>query len=241
MADWEVDNLVSSLTSDTTKQDELRKALEEAMEQEINHEMKFSDKKSNIKFVRSTAMTRNIGHNFNVMKSLQMATEKGTSQEPFQNIPSYLYLVTQSWPTPSTRKKRETNSQPFHDKCKELNGILANQSECGSSAACDGSKPYRTISGCCNNIVGKFWGSSNRAFQRFVDSAYADNTSLPRGGMATSNLPSARDVSSAVHRLPQKDGQKNASLMVMQFAQFLDHDLTLTPERGLLNILSNTF
>ena len=74
---WEVDKVVSTLTSDTTKQDELRKALKEAMEQEVKHEAAFNGKMSSTKFIRSTEVTRNIGHNFMVMESLQMATEKG--------------------------------------------------------------------------------------------------------------------------------------------------------------------
>ena len=67
-------------------------------------------------------------------------------------------------------------------------------------------------------------------FKRLLPSAYADGESLPRGGLKFSSLPSARTVSLAVHQAQEEaSSHEPVSLMVMQFAQFLDHDLTLTP------------
>ena len=71
-----------------------------------------------------------------------------------------------------------------------------------------------------------------RALDRFLGADYADNISLPRGGMDPSSLPSARAVSAAVHRVLQTKPSPPVSLMVMQLGQFLDHDITLTPEQG---------
>jgi peroxidase len=45
-------------------------------------------------------------------------------------------------------------------------------------------------------------------------------------------LPNARSVSTAVHAGTDKSF-RHVTTMVMQFGQFLDHDLTLTPEMNL--------
>ena len=65
-----------------------------------------------------------------------------------------------------------------------------------------------------------------------MENEYEDGISLPRGGLSNSRLPSARDVSAKVHRVTAAKEEPVVSLMVMQFGQFLDHDLTLTPEQG---------
>ena len=56
--------------------------------------------------------------------------------------------------------------------------------------------------------------------------------SLPRGGRDPSTLPSARTVSVAVHHVLQNRPMPAVSHMVMQFGQFLDHDITLTSQPG---------
>ena len=99
-------------------------------------------------------------------------------------------------------------------------------------AGCNATSPYRTISGCCNNIANKDFGKANRAFTRLLPNAYADSISLPRGGLNPSTLPNPRDVSSAVHGVQETGTKPSISVMLMQFGQFLDHDITLTPEQG---------
>ena len=71
----------------------------------------------------------------------------------------------------------------------------------------------------------------NSPYQRLLPPDYSDGVSLPRGGLTHSLLPSARAVSVAVHQGQEQASHQAVSLMVMQFGQFLDHDLTLTPEQ----------
>ena len=68
-------------------------------------------------------------------------------------------------------------------------------------------------------------------FKRLLPPEYEKNLSLPRGGLTSSKLPSARKVSRIVHQ-DANEGNKQGkfSQMVMQFGQFLDHDLTSTPQ-----------
>ena len=66
-----------------------------------------------------------------------------------------------------------------------------------------------------------------------MENEYEDKKFLPRGGLNPSRLPSPREVSAKVHRVKETNLRQPISLMVMQFGQFLDHDITLTPEQGI--------
>ena len=72
---------------------------------------------------------------------------------------------------------------------------------------------------------------SNTAFLRLLRPDYADQVSLPRGGLTNSSLPSARAVSVAVHQAHEETNHnKSISQMVMQFGQggnLLFHQLEL--------------
>ena len=76
-------------------------------------------------------------------------------------------------------------------------------------------------------------GTPNTPFNRYVSSDYSDGKTLPRGGLEDSSLPNPRDISAVVHQGVENNVHESASLFVFQFGQFLDHDLTLTPEQEL--------
>ena len=68
-----------------------------------------------------------------------------------------------------------------------------------------------------------------------MDNAYSDSESLPRGGFipsTASTLPSPRKISSVLHRVTEPPKDPVVTVMLMQFGQFLDHDIDLTPEQG---------
>lgn len=95
--------------------------------------------------------------------------------------------------------------------------------------ACDPNTPYRSYSGHCNNLRNPNLGKSLTTFARLLPPAYDDGVSKPRSVSVTgAPLPNPRVVSTVMH--PDISNLHNRyTLMVMQFAQFLDHDLTMTP------------
>ncbi|RZF43124.1 hypothetical protein LSTR_LSTR001302 [Laodelphax striatellus] len=107
-----------------------------------------------------------------------------------------------------------------------LNTIIADT--CPQVQLCDPSK-YRTADGSCNNLSQDRWGKAGTALQRILPPKYQDGVSSPRTRAANGlNLPSARIVSSQLAQ-DRDDPSANYTLMVMQWGQFLDHDLTHTP------------
>lgn len=102
---------------------------------------------------------------------------------------------------------------------------------CPAHPTCDretAESPFRTIDGSCNNLERTAWGKSKTQFQRALLPHYADGVWLPRAAEDGSSLPSARLVSISV--IPDIDSpDEKHSLWVMQYGQFVDHDLTSTP------------
>jgi len=94
---------------------------------------------------------------------------------------------------------------------------------------------YRTPSGICNNLDNPTWGSSGQAFTRLLDPEYTvlqngDTTvHAPRrySDIDGDELPNVRLISRVIHDPDDRPSPK--TIMVMQFGQFLDHDLTATP------------
>ena len=94
---------------------------------------------------------------------------------------------------------------------------------------------YRTHDGTCNNQQRPRQGSAHTAFDRFFPSDYDDGIHTPRSrGIGGRELPSPRLVSSRVG-----EGNTPNSMDVFRtlgltlFGQFIDHDLTSTPEFAL--------
>lgn len=86
---------------------------------------------------------------------------------------------------------------------------------------------YRTADGSCNNRRNGDWGKSFSPFNRMAQPEYEDGFDAPRvtGRSSRQFLPSSRVVSFTV----APDSNQNSdslTLMVMQWGQFLDHDMT---------------
>lgn len=97
------------------------------------------------------------------------------------------------------------------------------------TAPCDTNTPFRTFTGYCNNLRNPALGQSLTTFARLLPSVYEDGVSRPRATATNGQpLPNPRTVSTLIH--PDISNlHTRYSLMLMQYAQFLDHDITMTP------------
>ncbi|XP_074603840.1 uncharacterized protein LOC141857262 [Brevipalpus obovatus] len=94
---------------------------------------------------------------------------------------------------------------------------------------CDHTSPFRTLTGWCNNLKNPELGNSFKLHDRLLAPSYEDGVSVPRRKTKSGkNLPSPRIISTTMHYdIPSPHSRY--ALVTMQWGQFLDHDITLTP------------
>ncbi|XP_063234409.1 lactoperoxidase-like [Bacillus rossius redtenbacheri] len=110
----------------------------------------------------------------------------------------------------------------LHEQCPEaMEGPVV---DCHASG-----RRYRLPDGRCNNPAHPRRGAAVSRARRFLPPLYRDGLERVRDSVSGGALPSARAVSSAIHG--DRDVQlAGVSHMVMQWGQFLDHDLTATAQ-----------
>ena len=101
---------------------------------------------------------------------------------------------------------------------------------------------YRTIDGTCNNLERPTLAAAGTEFRRIIPPHYEDGCQKPRGTLQRRNTsllhegpfdpptPSAREASRTI-LLDRPINDEFHSHMIMQWGQFLDHDLDLTPHQ----------
>ncbi|XP_027726216.1 lactoperoxidase [Vombatus ursinus] len=106
---------------------------------------------------------------------------------------------------------------------------------------CDWNSKYRTITGECNNRKNPALGSSNRALVRWLPAEYEDGISQPYGWTPGKkrngfHLPLVREVSNQIASYLNEDDDFDPfwSLILMQWGQWVDHDLDFAPETELM-------
>jgi len=113
------------------------------------------------------------------------------------------------------------------------NSLLA--ANCPVAPRCNQNLKYRTIDGTCNNLQNPLYGKSETAFQRILPPQYDDGISTPHTRSVTGQpLPNERVVASSV-LVDRSDEDREFTISVMQWAQFVDHDLTHAPFMTLEN------
>ena len=91
-------------------------------------------------------------------------------------------------------------------------------------------KQYRSYEGFCNNEENHLWGASLTPFRRLLPPQYEDGIHLPIGWFADRlysgfTKPNARRVSQQLIGSKKVSEDERHSHMLMQFGQFLDHDI----------------
>ncbi|XP_068594952.1 eosinophil peroxidase-like [Brachionichthys hirsutus] len=100
---------------------------------------------------------------------------------------------------------------------------------------------FRTITSICNNRKNTLFGSSNIPLARWLTPEYQDQISLPRGWdperrVKGKLLPLVREVSNQIVRTTNDDIENDPrfTYLLTIFAQWIDHDLTLTPHSAVI-------
>lgn len=124
---------------------------------------------------------------------------------------------------------KEILSTDHLDLVAQLSGCMAHRPKKNCTDMCFHSK-YRSIDGTCNNLQNPMWGASLTGFRRVLKPIYENGFSTPVGWDKNVKYfgyskPSSRLVSTkliATHDITPDD---RITHMVMQWGQFLDHDL----------------
>ena len=100
--------------------------------------------------------------------------------------------------------------------------------------SCNRNDKFRSVDGSCNNLREPNFGRTGTPYQRILLPEYAAGSlDLPRKSVVRNiELPSARMVSNALSVGDNKADQDN-TILVMQMGQFIDHDITHTPNHGI--------
>ncbi|KAK7872169.1 hypothetical protein R5R35_001733 [Gryllus longicercus] len=109
-----------------------------------------------------------------------------------------------------------------------------------ATLTCSRSTKYRSANGSCNHLTHPSWGQSLTGYRRLLFPQYSDGIQEPRMfsiGMPKNKqnlLPSARVVSTKM--AANADLPDNVkTLALMQWTQFVEHDLTHTPINKMFN------
>ncbi|CAG7833416.1 unnamed protein product [Allacma fusca] len=183
-----------------------------------------------------------------ILKAVEERTEYYKELEPahHENVTGHYRRSHKS--TPVTRKMdidyavlqdvvqklMHEHNLPLEAAHREVRQAASNLAGCTvpqSSQQCPADKftRYRTFDGTCNNPNNPDWGAAMTRQRRILAPAYC-NGDQPRG-CTQSRLQNARTISAKLH-FNNDFRFRNLTNMVHQFGQFLDHDLSLTPEAG---------
>jgi len=110
------------------------------------------------------------------------------------------------------------NSNSIKQECEKYNSVKCNPQEI-----------YRRADGSCNNRGEPLFGKSRTPLNRILFAEY-NGDNLPRVARSGRDLPSSRLISTGILNGPDVRDQRGISAYFVQMGQFIDHDITLSPE-----------
>ncbi len=166
-----------------------------------------------------------------LMEKKRLETAKTASREEEAEV-----IAQELYHTPGTLLDKKEMAHIYQTSgCEELRP----EPDCSTVAFYHS---VRTISGICNNLEEPTQGASFTPFRRLIQAQYENgidtlfnSADLPKSGPFTAPHPSARFVSDTAV-LDREVNDTVLTHLVMQWGQFMDHDLDLTVE---LNLMCN--
>ena len=148
------------------------------------------------------------------------------SNKAIEKIKSKVLKSIQS-PVNGPKSKTVYQPSPMEDNIHKSEPTSCSSPE--DNAPCDHTSKYRTYSGRCNNLESPDFGKSTTLLRRLLSPEYNDGISFPRSKSVDGRpLPNPRKVSQRIHTT-QVTPDPKFSLSMMQWGQFIDHDMVLTP------------
>ncbi|KAM4625226.1 thyroid peroxidase [Polymixia lowei] len=94
---------------------------------------------------------------------------------------------------------------------------------------------YRSISGLCNNRQNPLWGAANTALVRWLPAEYEDGERQAKGWNHEAlyngvQLPLVHKVSKNIMKTSSKRRDAVYTQLLVEFGQYIDHDINLTPQ-----------
>ena len=148
-------------------------------------------------------------------------------------------IFAESYLTPRSRNKRDavTPYQPYRlpssTKPVEVTSTAEPETK-GSSCDdfplhCDPTVVYRSFSGHCNNLRNPDFGRHSVPLTRLLPPSYDDGVLALKTRNLGRRLPNPRIVSAIVHDDVSRSDERH-TLALMQWGQFLAHDVAMTPK-----------
>ncbi|XP_052132307.1 peroxidase-like, partial [Frankliniella occidentalis] len=115
-------------------------------------------------------------------------------------------------------------------------GAACSAARAPAGGYCSGQDKYRSLDGSCNHLEQPAWaqGQALTAYRRLLFPEYQDGIHLPRGPKKGLALPSARLVSVAIAK-DRDVPDRELTLALMQWTQFVEHDMAHTPTSKMVN------